>query len=110
MSNFYSPAYHPPTGTIRDALWVDDYFGRHQYAVLFDSDEKAYKPEEVAIPRGKVFVALPKRLTRDQAEPICSLKCRHGDVECHGDCDCNPDVQKAWAELRDKLVNQGEQS
>jgi hypothetical protein len=56
MSSYYQPAYHPPTQTVRDALWADDYFGRHQYAVLFDSDEKAYKPEEVEIPRNIIFV------------------------------------------------------
>ncbi len=56
MSSFYRPAYHPPTRTVRDALWADDYFGRHQYAVLFEGDETAYKPEDVAIPRDKVFV------------------------------------------------------
>ena len=59
MSNYYRPAYHPPTQTVRDALWADDYFGRHQYGVLFDGDETAYTPEQVAIPRSRVFVALP---------------------------------------------------
>jgi len=58
MSSFYRPAYHPPTGTVRNALWADDYFGRHQYAVLFDGDETAYEPEQVRIPSDKVFVPL----------------------------------------------------
>jgi len=57
MSSYYRPAYHPPTGTVRDALWADDYFGRHQYGVRFDGDETAYKPEDVAIPADKVFVS-----------------------------------------------------
>lgn len=100
MSSYYRPAYHPPTGTVRNALWADDCFGRHQYAVLFDDDETAYTPEQVAIPAEKVFVALPERLTRYQAETICSLTC----VElCCGDCDCNTEVQKAWALLRERL-------
>ena len=103
MSSYYRPAYHPPTGTIRDALWMDDYFGKHQYAVLFENDKTSYKPEDVAIPADKVFVSLPERLSRDQAEPICSLLCKG---ECFGDCDCSEPVQNAWTELRERLINE----
>jgi len=63
MSSYHRPAYHPPTGTVRDALWADDYFGRHQYAVLFEGDEVAYQPEDVAIPADKVFV--PQECVRE---------------------------------------------
>ena len=103
MSSYYRSAYHPPTQTVRDALWADDYFGRHQYGVLFQGDETAYKPEEVEIPQGKVFVALPERLIADQAEPICSLLCKG---ECFGDCDSSPLVQGAWRVLRRRLINE----
>ena len=102
MSSYYRSAYHPPTQTVRDALWADDYFGHHEYGVLFEGDETAYTPEQVAIPRDKVFTALPERLSRDQAEPICSLICKGG---CCGDCDCNSEVQAAWAVLRERLTN-----
>lgn len=104
MSSYHRPAYHPPSQTVRDALWADDYFGRHQYAVLFNGDETAYRPEEVAIPADKVFVALPERLSRDQAEPICSLLCQ--GKWCYGDCDCNDKAQQVWAELRERLINE----
>lgn len=57
MSDFHCPAYHPATDSIRDALWADDYFAKHQYAVLFEGDETAYKPEQVAIPADQVFVS-----------------------------------------------------
>ena len=104
MSSYYRPAYHPPTGTVRDALWADDYFGRHQYAVLFEGDEKGYTPEEVEIPRGKAFVTLPERLSSDQAEPICELLCQ--GKWCYGDCDCNSRAQQVWAVLRERLINE----
>ena len=58
MSSYYRPAYHPPTGTVRDALWADDYFDKHQYGVLFDGDETAYTPEQVAIPRDVIFAPI----------------------------------------------------
>ena len=103
MSSYYRSAFHPPTGTVRDALWIDDYFGRHQYGVRFAGDSAVYDPEQVAIPRDKAFKALPDRLSRDQAEPICSLICKGG---CCGDCDCNTEVQAAWAELRGRLINE----
>ena len=103
MSSYYRSAYHPPTQTVRDALWADDYFGRREYGVLFDGDETAYTPEQVAIPRDKVFVALPDRLSRDQAEPLCELTCVQ---PCCGDCDCNTEVQEAWAVLRERLINE----
>ena len=45
---------------------------------------------------------LPERLTRDQAEPICSLTCVQ---PCDMDCDCNSEVQAAWAVLRERLIN-----
>jgi len=45
---------------------------------------------------------LPERLTREQAEPICELTCT--DL-CHGDCDCNPDVQIVWETLKGRLEN-----
>ena len=46
---------------------------------------------------------LPERLTRDQAEPICELTCVQ---PCCGDCDCNTEVQAAWAVLRERLSNE----
>ncbi len=48
------------------------------------------------------WVKLPERLSRDQAEPICSLTCVQ---PCDMDCDCNPEVQAAWAVLRERLIN-----
>ena len=45
---------------------------------------------------------LPERLSRDQAEPLCELTCVQ---PCCGDCDCNTEVQAAWAVLRERLIN-----
>lgn len=56
MSSYYRPAYHPKSKTIRNALWADDYFGCHEYGVLFDGDERTYRPEEVEIPQDKIFI------------------------------------------------------
>ena len=56
MSNFYRSAYHPPTNTVKQASWLDDYFGKHRYGVRFDGDETVYTPDEVEIPMDRVFV------------------------------------------------------
>jgi predicted nuclease with TOPRIM domain len=45
--------------------------------------------------------AIPIKLSRDQAESLCELICCSN--ECHRDCDCNPDIQKAWVKLREQL-------
>ena len=55
MSNYSRAAYHPPTNTVRTAYWMDDYFGKHRYGVMFPNEERVYKPSEVEIPLGKIF-------------------------------------------------------
>lgn len=35
MSNYTAPTFHPVTGAIEDAVWMDDYFGPHRYGVRF---------------------------------------------------------------------------
>lgn len=44
MSNFYRFAKHPKTGKWERAYWVDDYYGRHNYGVIFNSDGSVYDP------------------------------------------------------------------
>jgi len=46
MSNFTAPTFHPVTGEIENAYWVDDYFGRYEYGVSFGGEEEVYKPWE----------------------------------------------------------------
>ena len=55
MSNFSRAAYHPPTGTVRLAVYLDDYFGRHEYGVRFPGEERVYRPQEVEILGDRVF-------------------------------------------------------
>lgn len=50
-------AYHPKTDTVKMAVWMDDYFGKHEYGVQFVGDNNVYRPEEVSIP-DKVFVPM----------------------------------------------------
>lgn len=64
MSSFARAAYHPPTDTVRQALYLDDYFGRHEYGVQFPGEEQVYRPQEVEIPQDRVF-GLHIRNTRD---------------------------------------------
>jgi len=35
MSHFHRRVRHPETGEFEDAVWLDDYFGRHRYGVRF---------------------------------------------------------------------------
>lgn len=32
-----------------NTLWIDDYFGKHNYGVRFADEEKVYRPEELEI-------------------------------------------------------------
>lgn len=56
MSNFTRVAWNPKERVARAAMWMDDYFGKHQYGVMFNGDEKVYRPEEVVIPLDLVLV------------------------------------------------------
>jgi len=44
MSNFSDNTFHPVTGKIERAQWLDDYFGRYRYAVKFPNDDTYYDP------------------------------------------------------------------
>lgn len=46
MSNFYKDTRHPITGEIEPALWIDDYFGRHRYGVMF-LDGRIFREDEI---------------------------------------------------------------
>lgn len=43
MSSYMAPTFHPETGKIERAYWMDDYFGPHRYGVKFP-DGKVFKP------------------------------------------------------------------
>ena len=44
MSNFYKFTKHPVTGKWEYAYWCDDYYERHHYGVIFNSDGSVYDP------------------------------------------------------------------
>lgn len=46
MSHFVKDATHPETGKVEQAVWLDDYFGRHRYGVQF-SDGQIFREDEV---------------------------------------------------------------
>ncbi len=50
MSSYKDLAYDPASRTVREAWFIDDYFGKHRYGVRFDDDGEVYRPEQVAIP------------------------------------------------------------
>ena len=37
---------HPETGKVELAIWMDDYFGNHNYGVKFPSDGKIFDPRK----------------------------------------------------------------
>jgi hypothetical protein len=46
MSNFTALTKHPETGEIKPAYWMDNFWGKHQYGVVFTDDNKrAFKGE-----------------------------------------------------------------
>jgi hypothetical protein len=50
MSTYSEKTWHPVERRLRNAQWIDDYFGRHQYGVRFDGEDHVYRPEEVNPP------------------------------------------------------------
>lgn len=49
MSNFIHPAFDPAAGVVREATWMDNYFGAHIYGVQFDAGGTVYRTEQVGI-------------------------------------------------------------
>lgn len=56
MSNYTRVAWNPKERVARAAHWVDNYFGRYEYGVMFDGDGYVYRPQEVEIPLDLVLV------------------------------------------------------
>jgi len=48
MSSYYRCTKHPETGNWEFAAWLDDYFAKHHYGVLF-GDGRIFNPREVKI-------------------------------------------------------------
>ncbi len=51
MSNYMADAINPRTGEIEQAIFCDDYFGKHRYGVRFPSDgpnAPTYGEDEIA--------------------------------------------------------------
>jgi len=46
MSNYTAMAINPRTGATEMATWLDDYYGPHQYAVMF-ADGGIYPADKV---------------------------------------------------------------
>lgn len=49
MSNFHAPTFHPITGVIEKAEWLDDHYGKHLYGVRFPDGHvcRSYQCEQV---------------------------------------------------------------
>jgi hypothetical protein len=56
MSNYSRSAWNPKERVVRAAMWMDDYFGKHQYGVAFEGDPAVYTPADVEIPLDLVLV------------------------------------------------------
>lgn len=56
MSNFTRVAWNPTERVARAAHYVDDYFGKHAYGVMFDGDPQVYRSVEAEIPLDLVLV------------------------------------------------------
>ena len=48
MSHYTMKIRNPRTGNVEEALWMDDYWGRHQYGVRFAGEEYVWRDEELA--------------------------------------------------------------
>ena len=50
MSTYFEVTKHPRTGEWERALWIDDYFGRHNYGVKF-LDGQVFDPRLTKLQR-----------------------------------------------------------
>jgi hypothetical protein len=50
MSTYKAQAFHPETGIIEEATFIDDFYGRHRYGVKFAGD-RVYRAEQVRVPQ-----------------------------------------------------------
>lgn len=57
MSSYKRITRHPNTGIYEIAFWQDDYFGPHEYGVLFASDKITYPSDKVSNAQLKEFWA-----------------------------------------------------
>jgi hypothetical protein len=88
MSNYYAYAYHPDTGEMENACYIDDVFGKHHYGVQF-MDGQIFPNEKVrgvdqqaeitrlradAKRNVEVNVALEKHLANAQARLLSENK------------------------------------
>ncbi len=65
MSSYEQITKHPVTGAWQKALWLDDYFGSHNYGVIFN---KGTVNEYIADPR-KEKLEVKERSEMDPADP-----------------------------------------
>jgi hypothetical protein len=66
MSSYASRAVNPATGELEPALFIDDYFGSHQYGVRF-ADGKTHSRREVK------EVTEPRLTNEEQIEAFRTL-------------------------------------
>lgn len=82
MSNYIQDTYHPETGELHSASWLDDYFGHHKYGVMFP-DGKVFPADECRIPKQD-----DKQVTHPHLGPWKLLKTPAGTCpECAVDHD-----------------------
>ena len=48
MSSYTKSTKHPNTGKWEDALWLDDYYGKHNYGVKF-KDGLVVDPDKIKL-------------------------------------------------------------
>lgn len=69
MSNFIQPAFDPVAGIVRDATWIDDYFGPHKYGVQFDAGGPVYRPDQAEVAAaGECIADLRAKLVAAEAD------------------------------------------
>lgn len=55
MSSYFDKAYHPQTGKLQDAFFLDNYFGHRRYGVKF-ADGSVWRSEEVRVPSRDAYL------------------------------------------------------
>lgn len=90
MSNYIDVVSDPDTGEYVQAAFLDDFYGRHKYAVLF-ADGRIYKPELIPKKQGSLSYAdFPvKEAYANRKKFVVGRGKIFGDKHCVNDLDGN---------------------
>lgn len=72
MSNFNRPTINPKTGEIENADWMDSFYGKHHYGVVFP-DGATYQQDAVKLPTDEELAAWNKAGETSMSDKVSEI-------------------------------------